>query len=96
MGTNALNDFWRAREKVLLKDVGWSPESTTAQYTVSSSVKLDLLTLVAPLMFNGRKAHVSVDGSPLDYVEANVLGGRYAMFAVDVCSEELLITVKYK
>ena len=37
MGTNALNDFWRARDKVSLKDIRWSPESATIQYTVSSS-----------------------------------------------------------
>ena len=95
MGTNALNDFWRARDKVSFKDIRWSPESATAQYTVSSSVKLNSLTLIAPLMFNGRKARVSTGGSPKDCVEANVLGGQHAMFAVDVGSEELLITVKY-
>jgi len=95
MGTNALNDFWRARDKVSLKDIRWSPESATIQYTVSSSAKLDSLTLVAPLMFNERRARVCVGGSSKDYVEANVLDGQYAMFAVDVGPEGHCITVKY-
>jgi len=95
MGTNVLNDFWRAREKVLFRDIVWSPESATVQYTVSSSVKVDSLTLIAPLMFNDRKARVCVGGNPKDYVEANVLGGQYAMFAVDVGCEESFVTVKY-
>jgi len=96
MGTNTLNNFWRARDKVLFKDIVWSPETATVHYTVSSSVNVDSLTLVAPLMFNGRKAHVCVGGRPQDYTEANVLGGQYSMFAVDVGPEELLVTVKYR
>jgi hypothetical protein len=95
MGTNALNNFWRAREKVILRDIGWSPESATVRYTVSSSMKLDSLTLVAPLSFHNRKAAVLVGGIPEDYVEANVLGGQYAMFAVDVGPKERCVTVKY-
>lgn len=95
MGTNALNKFWRARDKVQFKDIVWSPETATVHYTVSSSVKVDSLTLVAPLMFDDRKAHVCVGARTQDYTEANVLGGQYSMFAVDVGSEEIEVTVKY-
>jgi len=94
-GTNALNDFWRAREQVLLKDIAWNPESSTAEYSVSGKVKLDSLTLIAPLKFKGKKARIAVDGSPKDYVEASLIGRQHAMFTVDVGPEERLITVKY-
>jgi len=95
MGTNALNDFWRAREKVSFKDVAWSPASSTAEYRVSSKVKVDSLTLIAPLDFKGKKARISINGSPKNYVEANLIGRQHAMFTVDVGPEGLLITVQY-
>ena len=95
-GTNALNDFWRAREKVLFKHITWNPESSTVQYRVSSDVKLDCLTLITPLRFHGKKARISVSGRPKDYTETRFLGKQQAMFTVDVRpKEELLVTVKY-
>ncbi len=95
MSTNGWNDFWRSREKVALADVAWCPESCTAKYRVSSKVKLDSLTLIAPLVFKGKKALISVGGSPKYYVQADLAGCQYAMFTVDAGPEELLVTVKY-
>lgn len=94
-GTNALNDFWRAREQVSLKDIAWDPESSTAEYRVSSRVKVDSLTLIAPLKFKAKKARISANGSPKDYVEADLVGRPHAMFTVDAGPEKLLITVQY-
>jgi hypothetical protein len=98
IGTNALNDFWRAREKVLFKDIAWSPQSSTVECRISGEVKVDSLTLVAPLTFHGKKARISTDGEPKDYVEAGLLGGggQHAMFTVDVGPEDVLVTVEYE
>ena len=44
-GTNALNDFWRAREKgIAVKHVVWNPASATIQYKVPGEVKVSALT----------------------------------------------------
>jgi hypothetical protein len=94
-GTNAWNEFWRAREQVSLEHVAWNPTSGTIQYRVSGHGKLDCLTLVAPLHFHGRKASVSVDGRPQDYAEADLCGRQQAMLTVAVGREVRLITVKY-
>ncbi len=97
IGNNALNEFWRAREGVSLRDVAWNSESSTADYVLSGDVKIDSLTLMAPLGFKEKKARISVNGSPREYTEANVLGGHYAMFTVDAHpEEELLISVTYE
>ena len=80
----------------MLKDIAWSPESSTATYRLSGKVKVDSLTLIAPLKFKGKKARISVNGSPKDYVEANLMGQQHAMFTVDVGPEELPVTVKYE
>ena len=95
MGTNALNDFWRAREQVSLKDVAWDPVSSTAEYRVSCKVNVDSLTLIAPLKFEGRKARIAVDGSPKEYVEAGLMGRRHVMFTIDVGPEAPLVSVTY-
>jgi len=95
IGTNALNEFWRAREKVSLTDVAWDPGSSTAEYRISGETKLDSLTLIAPLSFNGRKARISVDGREKDYVEAKLMAERHAVFTIDIGPGERLIAVKY-
>jgi hypothetical protein len=50
---------------------------------------------MAPLRFCKETASILVNGEPKDYVEADVLGGQYAMFTVDVGPEKLLVTLKY-
>ena len=72
-----------------------TPHNCMPETDRRAGVKVDSLTLVAPLMFNGRKAHVCVGGRPQDYVEANVLAGQYAMFTADTGPQELRVTVKY-
>jgi hypothetical protein len=95
IGANGLNDFWRAREKVVMKDIVWAPESATMRCTISGQVAVRSLTLMGPLRFHGKKAAICVDGQPTDCVEANVLGGAYAMFAVDIGPKERLVAVRY-
>jgi len=95
IGTNALNEFWRAREQVRFRDISWDSGSSTAKYSLSSKVKVDSLTLIAPLKFKEKKARVLVDGCPMDYVEADLIGRRHAMFAVDVGPEVLSVEVRY-
>lgn len=94
-GTNALNEFWRAREKASLTDVAWEPESSTAEYALSAETKLDSLTLIAPLEFKGKRARISVDGREKDCADVKLLAERQAMFSVDVGPEERIIAVKY-
>ncbi len=94
-GADAWNDFWRAREKVSLEHVAWDATCSSVQYRLSSRVKLDKLTLVAPLRFQGRKAKIVVDGRPKDYAEADLCGEQQAMFTVDVARGEIPVTVKY-
>ena len=43
-GTNAWNNFWRAREKVAIEHVVWNPESATLQYKVPGEVKVSALS----------------------------------------------------
>ncbi|NUQ64415.1 MAG: hypothetical protein HUU20_18265 [Pirellulales bacterium] len=95
IGANAWNDFWRAREKVSLEPVAWEPASATIQYRVSGEVKVDRLTLAAPVTFRGKKARIRVNDAPREYVEAGLPGGPQALFSVDVGREELLVTLKY-
>ena len=71
------------------------PETSTITYRVSSSVKAHSLTFIVPLSFKGGKARIFTDNDPKEYVEANLLGGEYAMFTTDIDSEELIITIDY-
>ncbi len=96
-GSNALNDFWRAREKVLFKKIAWNPESSSVHYLVSGDVKVDSLTLITPLKFRGKKACISINNQTKDYIETHLLEGQQAMFTVDVSPEkEYLINIKYE
>ena len=96
-GTNALNDFWRAREKVAMKHIKWDSESATAEYRVSGEVKVDALTLVTPLEYRGKKASISVNGRPRNFTEARCLERQQAMFTIDVRpEEEMTVRVQYR
>jgi peptidoglycan/xylan/chitin deacetylase (PgdA/CDA1 family) len=95
-GANAWNDFWRAREKAALELISWNPATSAVQYLLAGDVKVDSLTLLTPLIFGGRKARISVNGRPQDYVETRLLGGQQAMFAVNVGREGLCIAVQYR
>jgi hypothetical protein len=66
------------------------------QYRVRGDVKLDRLTLAAPVTFRGKRARICVNNVPKDYVEANLPGNQQALFAVDIGREELLVTLKYE
>ena len=58
-------------------------------------MKASALTFIAPLWFQGKKARIFVSGHPKNCAEADLFGGQYAMFAVDVGPEELLVTARY-
>jgi len=94
-GTNALNAFWRARNKVRFQGVAWRPESLTAQFRLSSEASIDALTLIAPLKLQGKRARICVNGAAKQYVRADVLGQPQAMFTVDVVPGDVSIEIKY-
>lgn len=95
-GSNALNEFWRAREKVRIIPTAWDRASATAQFGISSDSRLDDLTVIIPLWFDHRKAEVFVHGRSVAYREESLWGSHFAMFALEVGPQEIPITVRYR
>lgn len=95
IGANALNEFWRAREKVSIGDIVWNDRLATLQYKVFSEARVKDLTLIAPFSFHGKTANISVNAQPLACARADLFGSQYAIWAVDAGPEELTVTVRY-
>ena len=95
MSPKGWNEFWRAREMVAIKSIAWDQESSTARYAVSSPIEVDSLTLILPLVHQEKQVKVAIDGDPTDYTKADLPGGRYAMFSVDIGPEARTIDVQY-
>ncbi|MBN1854858.1 MAG: hypothetical protein JW829_19145 [Pirellulales bacterium] len=96
IGTNAMNDFWRARENVSMTDIAWNPRSATLRYKVAGASKLNGLTMVAPRWYRGKEAKVWVNSERREHAAASIFGGQYAMWTVDVCGEPLSIAIRYE
>jgi hypothetical protein len=94
-GTNALNDFWRARGRVACDDFAWQAESATLRCRVHSDVKVRRLTLILPLRFHGKKANVCVNNEPINYSPTELFGAAYAMFDLDVDAAGSVVTTRY-
>jgi hypothetical protein len=95
-GSNAMNEFWRAREKVSVRTVARNAPSATIEYRVSSETKLSSLTLIVPLRFHGKTASVTVNGSAKSCAHADLFGAEQAMWNVDVGPEEVSVAIRYE
>jgi G:T/U-mismatch repair DNA glycosylase len=95
IGTNAMNDFWRARERVSMTDIVWNAQTATMRYDILGDTQLKGLTLIAPLRYRGQEADISVNSQRREYETVQVLGSEYAMWTIDVCGERIAVQVDY-
>jgi hypothetical protein len=95
IGSNALNGFWRAREKVSVDDFVWDDGAATLQCKVRSDAPVRDLTLCAPCRYRGRRAQVFVNGRSLAYAQTELFGKRYAMWTVDAGPEAIAVAIRY-
>lgn len=96
IGSNALNDFWRARDKASITNIAWDEPSATMQYTVAAETSVEGLTLIAPYKVQGQRANVSIDGRRIACARADLLGSQYAMWTVDAGPKPTTVEVVYR
>ncbi len=96
IGTNAMNDFWRARERVSMTDIQWNEQTATMRYNLVGAVELKRLTLIAPRYYHGRRAEISVDSQRREYNAVQIFGNEYAMWTVDLAGEPLALSIHYQ
>ena len=95
MNATEWNNFWRMREKVLIEELEWDPESMKMSFKIRLEEGSLGISLLIPVYYCGLKAVIHTDGKLAEYNEVEILGGRYAMIEVEACSKPKLIEVFY-
>jgi hypothetical protein len=90
------NYYWRGREEVQYVNLVWNSTTKTLEFTIRGKRDVKDMTFIVPLLHQGFKAKVYINGVPAFYREEYINKKQYALFTVNVGLEEIHIKILYE